>query len=105
MGVLTSGLEWIGKRRGRGPRARLANLNKRRSWTPCIRMRHSIPRKAAQNVAILWAGSQTKDGAAIHREERRIAICMTCHAFHLTADAVNSKIFARGVEDRHACAG
>jgi hypothetical protein len=31
-------------------------------------MRHSIPRKAAQNVATLWAGSQTKDGAAIHRE-------------------------------------
>ncbi|MBH5398339.1 hypothetical protein HZZ13_11120 [Bradyrhizobium sp. CNPSo 4010] len=56
---------------------------------------------AAQHPAQL----QTKDGAAIHREERRIAICITCHAFHLTADAVNSKIFARGVEDRHACAG
>ncbi|RQH16054.1 hypothetical protein [Bradyrhizobium sp. RP6] len=31
-------------------------------------MRHSIPRKVAQHVATLQAGSQTKDGAAIHGE-------------------------------------
>src|SRR5438067_657274 len=53
------------------PGARRANLNKRRSWTPCIRMRHSIPPEAAHDVATLWAGSQTAAGAAIHDEERR----------------------------------
>ncbi|MDA9530519.1 hypothetical protein [Bradyrhizobium sp. CCBAU 25338] len=68
-------------------------------------MRHSIPRKVAQDVATLQAGSKTKDGAAIHDEAGRAAICMICHAFHLTADAVNSKIFAGGVEDHYACAG
>ncbi|WP_212289126.1 hypothetical protein [Bradyrhizobium liaoningense] len=60
---------------------------------------------AALVVATLWAGQQTNIGAAIHDEERRAAICITCHAFHLTADAVNSKIFVRGVEDHYACAG
>src|SRR3954469_24732682 len=75
------------------PGARQANLNKRRPWTPRIRMRHSIPRKPAQQVATLWAGSQTRSGAAIHDEARRAAICIACHAFHLTADAANLKIF------------
>ncbi|MCK1359726.1 hypothetical protein [Bradyrhizobium sp. 199] len=63
------------------------------------------PAQAAHAIAPLWAGSQTKIGAAIHDEERRTTICMTCHAFNLTAEAANSKIFIRGVEDRHACAG
>jgi hypothetical protein len=68
-------------------------------------MRHTIPRKVAQDVTTLQAGSQTKDGAAIHDEAGRTAVCFTCHAFHLTAGTVNSKIFVRGVEDHHACAG
>ena len=85
------------------PAAQPANLNKRRSWTPCIDMRHSIPR--SEDVGPLWAGLQARHGDTIHDEERRTVISSSCHAFHLTADAANSKILFRGVEDRHACAG
>jgi hypothetical protein len=62
------------------------------------------PAQSRASVAALWAGSQTRSGAAIHDEGQRAAICLACHAFHLTADAANSKIFVRGVEDRDACA-
>jgi hypothetical protein len=41
------GWEWEAGASRRPP----ANLNKRRSWTPCIRMRHSIPREAAHDIA------------------------------------------------------
>jgi len=70
-------------------------------------MRHSIPRKVAHDIAMLWAGSQTKIGAAIHDEMKNGAVrfARPVHAFHLTADAANSKILIGDVEDRDACAG
>ncbi|GMO26134.1 hypothetical protein TM239_68430 [Bradyrhizobium sp. TM239] len=65
---------WESARHDLAPGA--TNLNKQRSWTPCIRMRHSIPRKVVHDVATLWVGSQTKDGAAIHDEAGRLRFAL-----------------------------